>query len=230
MATTLEKSPERTNRTGIEISPHADEMRECSRAATPTGKEADFRNFRGKLLVMGEAESSGSIPRLPTTADVEPILMDKLGERLAFERTGARLWDTMLSKFRSDEEFAGGPTEENLTAILREELEHFHMLSACVEDLGGDPTAVTPSANLAGVASMGLLQVVSDPRVSFHEALDAMLIAELADNDCWMNLHALAKQCGRDEIVDFATRAGEAERRHLVQVRNWLKARMTAMV
>jgi hypothetical protein len=224
MATTT--SSERMNRTGMQTSPHADEMRECTRAATPSGRETDFRSFRGKLLVTGVP--TGSIPPIPTTADLEPILLDKLGERLAFERTGARLWDTMLSKFRSDEEFQGGPTEANLTAILRDELEHFHMLTTCVEELGGDPTAVTPSANLAGVAAMGILQVVSDPRVRFSEGLDAMLIAELADNDCWMNLHALAKQCGRDQIVELATRAEEAERRHLVQVRNWLKARMSA--
>ena len=90
---------------------------------------------------------------------------------------------------------------------------------------GGDPTAVTPSADLAATASMGIVQVVTDPRTSFGESLEAMRIAELVDHDGWKNLVELAEEAGQDELCRFAERAEDEEDRHLANVRRWVKAR-----
>jgi hypothetical protein len=42
------------------------------------------------------------------------LLVDKLGERLAFERSGTRLYETLLSKFDSYGPFEGGPERAEL--------------------------------------------------------------------------------------------------------------------
>ncbi|RIL06126.1 MAG: ferritin [Proteobacteria bacterium] len=224
-----------TNRTGIESSPLADAMREGARAFTPNGGEADFKAFRGSLL--REPQPVGTIPRPPSlggaakqamgalTGQKPLVLLDKLGERLAFERTGTRLYETLIAKHEQEGSFDGGPSAAELRQIRDEELEHFHTLVRFVEQLGGDPTAVTPSADLAAVASMGVVQVVADPRVSFGESLDAILIAELVDHDCWKNLRALAEQAGNEQLHQFTQRAEDEEDRHLANVRRWVQAR-----
>src|SRR5215208_7192398 len=48
----------------------------------------------------------------------------------------------------------GGPSREDLQQILDDEFNHFTMLTQTMEQLGGDPTAVTPSANLHATLSM----------------------------------------------------------------------------
>src|SRR5687768_9315317 len=42
------------------------------------------------------------------------VFIDKLGERLAFERTGTRLYEALLAKFEAADVHEGGPTREEL--------------------------------------------------------------------------------------------------------------------
>ena len=64
-----------------------------------------------------------------------------------------------------------------------------------------DPTAMTPCANTAGVASMGIMQVITDPRTTVPQCLSAILTAELADNAGWELLIQLANEMGQDDMV-----------------------------
>ena len=73
------------------------------------------------------------------------VFVDKLGERLGFERTGVRLYDALVTKCRASDALMDGPTSEDLEVIRAEELAHFDLLRDMIESLGADPTALTPS-------------------------------------------------------------------------------------
>jgi hypothetical protein len=96
------------------------------------------------------------------------------------------------------------------------------MLGEVIEELGGDPSAVTPAADLTGVAGAGLVQVVTDPRTTLIQALEAILAAELVDNDCWEALSEMARLRGREDLSSRFDRALAQEREHLAGVRRWL--------
>jgi rubrerythrin len=81
---------------------------------------------------------------------------------------------------------------------------------------------VTPSANLAANISAGLPQVLTDPRTNLLQSLEAIIIAELADNECWTALAELAQQAGHQELVEECREAIAHERDHLRQVRLWI--------
>ena len=108
------------------------------------------------------------------------------------------------------------------TWLENEELAHVELLRSALEELGADPTATTPGADVIGVASMGLLQVVADPRTTLPQCLDALLTAELTDNDGWQTLIALGRALGKDDLVVEFERAKAAEAVHLAEVRRWL--------
>jgi rubrerythrin len=148
--------------------------------------------------------------------------VDKLGERLAFERTGVRLYEALISKLDAFGSFAGGPTREMLVDIMDEEYEHFALLSDAITKLGGDPTVVTPSANLHATMTAGVMAVVVDPRTTFAQCLEAALIAELADNAGWEALTELASQNGDDDLAALFEAAASEEAVHLENVRSWL--------
>jgi rubrerythrin len=147
------------------------------------------------------------------------LFLDKLGERLAFERTGTRLYDAFIAKCRTQ------PTDaiedEMLVRIRNEEAKHFALLAQCIETLGGDPTAQTPGADVTGVASSGLMQVVTDPKTTVTQSLGAVLIAELADNAAWEDLIALARKMGNDDMAEQFEEALAQEAEHLATVRKW---------
>jgi hypothetical protein len=224
------------NRTGIDMSPI--DARETVEGATlgpisPGGVPA-LAPEREEYI--DEAGPVGTVP-LPATVKgavqtaaamvrgKEPSLfIDKLGERLAFERTGTRLYEALLIKLDTLGSWEGGPSREEVKRIHDEELAHFEMLFRVVEALGADPTAVTPGADVAGVAASGILQVVADPRTSLVESLQAMFTAELTDNESWKLLIELAKKFGKEEEVEKFARAQQAEERHVAEVRNWLGA------
>ena len=157
------------------------------------------------------------------------VFLDLLGERLAFERTGTRLYDALLVKLQAAHEHPGGPTRAELEAIRDDELRHAALVKRAIEPLGAAPTAVTPSADVAAVASQGLVAVLTDPRTTLSEALKTLLIAELADNDAWLTLSELAQRLGQDELASEFSRALDEEQEHLALVRSWVNAMVMSM-
>jgi rubrerythrin len=185
----------------------------------PRGDERDLARIR--LEYAKEAEPVGSIPEPD-----QSVLMDKLGERLAFERAGTRLYDALMVKCAAD----GSRTvpADEIKHIRDEEAMHFALVGAAIQSLGGDPTAQTPSADVAGVEGMGLMQVLNDPKTSVAQALHAILVAEMTDNAAWEELIELTSQAGNDELVARFTQAREHEEEHLEKVQGWYKEALKA--
>ncbi|MEJ7807784.1 MAG: ferritin Dps family protein, partial [Telluria sp.] len=94
-------------------------------------------------------------------------------------------------------------------------------ISDAIESLGGDPTSQTPSADLVGVESLGLVQVLNDPRTSIAQSLHAIMAAELCDKAGWETLVALADEHDLGHLVDDFTHALNQEREHLALVQTW---------
>ena len=72
---------------------------------------------------------------------------------------------------RADGQVRGGQVlpacpAKDLQHIRDEEAMHFALVGAAIQSLGGDPTAQTPSADVAGVEGMGLMQVLNDPKTT----------------------------------------------------------------
>lgn len=156
------------------------------------------------------------------------LLVDQLGARLAFERNGVRLYQALLSKLDAFGSFDGGPSRADLEDILNDEQRHFTWLRDAVDKLGGDPTAMTPGADLEATLSMGVQAVMVDPRIDFGQTLEAALLAELADNEGWDTLIALTTKAGEDELANKFKAARDEEREHLEKVRRWMAAHREA--
>jgi rubrerythrin len=226
-----------TNRTGMAAAPQRGEEMLAGMEEFPPSSQGSAEDLAQVRIVYAQAaEPLGSVP-LP--ADVKGrgtsaakaakgapplLLMDKLGERLAFERTGTRLYEALVSKHEAFGSFAGGPSRDDLEHIRHEEFKHFTLLQSVIEQLGGDPTTVTPSADLHATAAHGINMVIVDPRTTLLQLLEAILIAELADHACWEALVALAQEAGEDALVEPFEQAHATEQEHLDKVQAWLAA------
>jgi rubrerythrin len=224
------------NRTGIKTSPaNAKKLREGAAAAVPKASVEAAGLAALRAEISSECEPVGTVPppaslKGAVKAAVKAIqgeklnvLLDLIGERLAFERTGVRLYDALLAKLEAADPHPAGPSRSDLETIREQELAHFHLLASVCEELGGDATAVTPAADIIGVASSGLVKVATDPHTTFNQALKAALIAELADNDGWTMLSELATQLELTDVAQQFDQAADEEEEHLVNVRNWLE-------
>lgn len=235
------------NRTGGQMSPiDVERMTDYARSTgsdVPTGADGErllepetlpAAQARGSL--MSDADQVGSVP-LPgtvkgvvsTAADKlggkrPEVFIDKLGERLAFERTGVRLYDSMIIKCQA---LAKGVQGQNMLDTLRrfrfEEAAHMAMVDDAMQQLGADPTAMTPCADTSAVAAMGVIQVLNDPRTTLPQCLSALLTTELTDNAGWELLVALARRAGHHEMAELFTSAFEEENTHLQTVKAWLE-------
>jgi rubrerythrin len=154
------------------------------------------------------------------------VFLDKLGERLAFERTGVRIYDALSAKIPAASQREGTLSSEAIRRFRNEERSHMLLVQEAIQSLGGDPTVQTPCADVMGVASMGILQVMTDPRTTLTQCLDAVLTVELTDNDGWKMLIAMAEGLGQDELAQRFTAALAEEDQHLQAVRRWLAERL----
>jgi tRNA isopentenyl-2-thiomethyl-A-37 hydroxylase MiaE len=223
------------NRTGVDMSPiDGKAMVEGAKQTVPSGTGDGTAIHAVRESYAKDAEPVGTVP-IPGSAtgvaqtvktaikgDKPTVLLDKLGERLAFERMGTRLYESLISKLESGGSWQGGPTRQDLARIHDDELRHFQQLRDAIVRLGADPTSITPCADVASVEATGLLQVVTDPRTTMPQALQAILIAELADAEGWAMLVQLAQAVGETALADEAKKAAREEETHLGAVRAWL--------
>lgn len=223
------------NRTGMDMSPlDKNDAIEAAEITPPSSPGSELNAAAVRVDYGREAPPIGSVPPPGTLkgvlqtasqmirGNVPAVLIDKLGERLQFERTGCRLYDGLIAKLDGKGSFPGGPAREDIVAIRAEEASHVELIRRVMLQIGADPTAMTPAADVQAVASSGLLQVISDPRTSLAQGLEAILVAELADNDGWLMLIDVARAFGRDDLVDDLNLARAEEERHLELVRRWV--------
>ncbi|MDX9699400.1 MAG: ferritin-like domain-containing protein [Rhodocyclaceae bacterium] len=222
------------NMTGAQMSPEdTQKMVEYTerRPADVPGSAAELKRAREQMN--REEGQIGSVPipgsakgMLKSTFDKvlgnnPELLLDKLGERLAYERTGVRLYEAMIAKALACEG-SGAELVPTLQQIRNDEQAHMILLINAIETLGADPTAMTPCADVVGVIGSGPLKVITDPRTNIAQALNAILTIELADNAAWELLIALAEQSGHAKIARSFDNALVEEERHVNTIRSLL--------
>jgi hypothetical protein len=225
------------NRTGIATSPL--DARELIKAASravpnPTFEPSELRKLHEELC--REAPPIGSMPPPGTLKGAAKtvisalkgerlnVFLDKLGARLAFERGGVRLYGALLAKLAGSSQHHRdtGITREDVEEIREDELRHYGIVHQAIVQCGGDPTALTPCGDLMGVEAMGLVQVLTDPRTTLTQCLDAVLVAERADYDGWEQIILLADGLGQEELANEFRVAFAEEGTHVTKVRTWL--------
>jgi rubrerythrin len=224
------------NRTGLQASPElSKEMNDVViPVAAETANASPFNEVR--LLYIREADPLGSIPPPATAKGVvksaaklmkgerPQVFIDKLAERLAYERGGTRLYDAVIAKFMAHEGELQGASLQEVTEIRDEEASHAALIRTCIEQLGADPTAQTPSADLVGVATGGFLQAAADPRTTLAQTLQVALAAELVDVASWEMLIMMAERVGQDGMAKRFRDALVRENEHLAKVRGWCES------
>jgi hypothetical protein len=231
------------NRTGMQMSPqHSEEMLNATQLLDTTALSAEVEAVDDQPLsamrldYIAAADPLGSVPAPATlkgaaksgakmlTGRRPQVFIDKLAERLAFERGGARLYDAVYAKAIAHEAELDKVSAQELLEIRDAEAQHALLIKQCMETLGADPTAQTPCADLVGVETAGLLQAASDPRTTLAQTLHAALAAELIDNEGWENLIDLARAMGHDDMATRFQAALAEEGVHLTKVRKWYAA------
>lgn len=228
------------NVTGAQMSPEdTKEMMEAVEKYPPDVAGDSTKYAKERQVMTAASDGVGSVPvpgstkgKLKSTFDKmlgkEPeLLVDKLGERLAFERTGVRLYDAVIAKL-GESNSAGKKMIPDLKRIRDEEAEHMFLIKDAIETLGADPTAMTPCADLVGVMAVGPMQIVTDPRTNASQALNALLTLELTDNAAWEALIELTDKGGHPKIAKSFKKAVEQEEEHLQTIKKLLKNELAA--
>lgn len=226
------------NVTGAQMSPEdTKEQLKAVEKYPPDIKGDASRLALARKAMRQEADPIGSVPIPGSVKGVlksgfdkmlgkQPeLLVDKLGERLAYERTGVRLYEAALAKFEGtatdDKELI--PT---LRRIRDDEAAHMQIVKEAIETLGADPTAMTPCADVAGVMAQGIMQVLTDPRTNISQALNALLTLELADNAAWELLVDIAGKAGHPNIAASFEQALAEEERHVSTIKALLQQQL----
>ena len=133
------------------------------------------------------------------------VFLDKLGERLAYERNGVRLYEAMIAKVKALDT-PDTATVDTLMHIRNEEHEHMMLVHG-----RSKPSAPTrprrPLAPMSSGPCPGIVNVLTDPRTNVDQYLNALLTVELADNAAWELLIELAQAAGHPNIADSFTKA-----------------------
>lgn len=225
------------NRTGMDMSPVRGKAMKENHEQTISGPIRYQRLDDIRRSYTSPEATMGSVP-LPTSPKgllssgkekfkgYNPeVLINKLGERLGFERAGVRMYEALILKCESAPDQAAAKTV-SLNKLMRfreEEAEHFMLVKEAMESLGADPTAVTPDADTASVASMGIQKVLTDPRTTISQCLESLLTAELTDYAAWDLLQELCSRMGLDEMAEQFNAAYDQEQVHAETVTQWLR-------
>jgi bacterioferritin (cytochrome b1) len=221
------------NKTPTQLNPAMTQaMMEGYEEFPPHAEDTAMDAFTMRKNYIENSEQLGAVP-LPSTlkgafstgmqalkGNSPSVLIDKLGERLAFERSGVRLYDALITKCKAAEPALDISTLEQ---FRDDEAEHFALVKDCIVSMGGDPTAQTPCADSSGMAAMGLMQVLNDPRSSIPQCVEAILMAELTDVAAWELLIELVNEAGLSDYVAKFEHAKMTEDQHMETIKGWLQ-------
>lgn len=230
------------NHTGAQMSPKDTEAQvKAAQEVLPDVPGGPEKIAQARATEAAQADPLGSVP-LPGSAKgmlktalnklvgVSPeVLIDKLGERLAFERGGVRLYDALLAKAQAIDTLDKSMLQ-TLRHFREEEAEHLELVKAAIEKLGADPTAMTPCADVVGCINMGVMETITDPRTNLAQCLNALLTAELSDNAGWELLIDLANASGQSDIAESFGKALSQEQVHMQTVKEWLSREVLGQV
>lgn len=221
------------NKTGIQMSPRlTSEMLEGRSEFQASSLDTSMTSAQIKQEYIADSKPIGTVP-LPGTAkgalnvglnmikNSHPeVLIDKLGERLAFERASIRLYEALIVKCEAT--MSDMPLDL-LYQFREDEMQHFRLLWETMEKIGVDPTAQTPCADLSGIVSMGLIQILNDSRSTVTQSVQAIMIAERTDTDGWDFLTRLMEDSGLKEEAEKFREAKRTEDNHLLHISQWLE-------
>ncbi|RKG81780.1 hypothetical protein [Corallococcus terminator] len=150
------------------------------------------------------------------------LFIDRLCERLAFERTSSRLYAGLLIKTHALGTYDGGPTPERLLELHNQELEHLGQVRDGLLRLGAPPSLRTPSGDVADSQCRGLIQAIDAPGATLMDALRVTLVSELINNAGWAMLVDLASELGPPELEQAFREVLLVESGHLAEVTLWV--------
>jgi hypothetical protein len=225
------------NRTGISMSPvDAPRLIEAAHRIAPD-VQGDVSNLlRVRQDYIRNAPPIGHVPAPGTVKGVvstvgkllqgkdTAFLIDRLGQRMAYERTGTRLYDAFLGKVQVLPSWKGGPDSRTVTQIRQDQVSHARLVRDIIVDVGADPTALTPAANVTAVAALGFIQVLNDPRTSLVDCIDVLLGVAVTDVAAWDSLTDLVEAFGLTTATERCRSAWQQADEHARTVRGWLNA------
>ncbi|STX29494.1 Uncharacterised protein [Legionella beliardensis] len=213
------------NHTGVQMSPldtknlldyvkkhPADVSGDAMQISKERTRSANTDNALGTIPLPGSAKGAIKTGVDKLLGNQPELLIDKLGERLAYERSGVRLYEAAIAKAMA---FKQKQLVKELTHIRDEEAEHMFLLIDTLKDLGADPTVMTPSADVMGVIAQGVMQVLTDPRTNIAHCLNALLVIELGDNAAWELLIELMQESQKTKLIGKFQKALAQEQEHL---------------
>jgi hypothetical protein len=155
--------------------------------------------------------------------NTERMMMDKLGERIFFERMSIRLYEGLIRKHHGDVFKGRLPDMNRIKQFLEEEKEHFELLQKTIKQIGGDPSIMTSAAELIGQEAVPWPQIINDPRTTFLQSLEIILHTELIDNSGWELLIELAERNGLGKMAIRFQQALDEENFHLLTIKQWVQ-------
>jgi len=137
------------------------------------------------------------------------VLLDMLSEFLMVEQGGMQLYRTSLGRC-SDPELKARYTE-----FLAETAHHREVLATLIQDLGGDPNYVSPTARVAQFKASKLLETalaidgLSQAEIELCD-LENVLLAETKDHADWSLLSKMASQASDSGLGKVGQMVGSA--------------------
>jgi bacterioferritin (cytochrome b1) len=147
-------------------------------------------------------------------------VIDLLCERLAFERSGIRLYDRILATMQGTTDPEVHALQPTMEEHRDEEQEHAAWLETQIRALGGDASVQTECSRLACREAAGIEDIATNDSADLQHLLHALLAAEAMDNAGWDMLVELAEDANDRDARRELTRRQHHEREHLAFVRH----------
>jgi bacterioferritin (cytochrome b1) len=150
-------------------------------------------------------------------------MLDLLNERLTFERTSVKLYDTVLGKMHACRSPGIGAILPQMQRQRAQEREHVEWLEMTIRELGDVPGASNEMSELARRELESVAAVIEKDE-EIHHLFHAMLTAELADDTGWKLLMLLAYEAEDADARRELRRRSREEEEHVIFVRSVVAA------
>lgn len=136
---------------------------------------------------------------------IHEMLLEKLGEKLGYERAFLRLYESFVHKkslYAKRYLHAKSYEQKIFENFAAMKAAHCEILQTALIGLGGNPDHIVPSEDLAAIARLGIVTVFIHPHAKLKNLFHAVRIVELTGKSTTLFLIRLAYAAGAEDLAN----------------------------
>lgn len=189
------------------------------------------KSFAELFSADSHSEQTAAITSAGSSSDISKVqqhntalLLNKLAQRLSYERANVRFYEALIFKSLAAEQGVRRIVSvDRLRQFRDEDVEHTVLLKTAIETLGADVDMWLPDAVPSQATQITMSKMLTKTHGDILQCLQSVVVFARNDADEWQMLYRLFSSMGLEKMTETFRQAWEEDQQQLTTLSAWVE-------